>query len=262
MSVLTGRSAAAAFLCYHSVARGGPPFLSLPPECFERHLALLRRRGWGTGTSDDLRALVDGRRPDRPLAFLTFDDGFVDNHEHVLPLLRGYGMRAMVFVLPPLLETGAALDWPEVAARRRAHPEVMRSMTWAMAEALAEAGTEIGSHTLTHPHLPALEGDALAQELLDARRRVAERMGRCDVLAYPFGHWSAPVAHAAARAGYAFAFTMPRRGQRGAHALAIPRIAIDHRDDERRFALKLSAPVRALLLSPLKGMRAPTRALR
>lgn len=256
MNVLTNRSRRAAFLCYHSIADGGPPFLSLGPDLFERHLALLRRRRWATGTGEELTALASGRRPGRPTAFLTFDDGYADNHDIALPLLRQYGARAIVFVLPPRCDDAGPLLWPEIAERAAQHPDVFRSMSWTMAEALVEAGSEIGSHTMTHPHLPALEGEALEQELLDSRRAVQARLGgSCDLLAYPFGDWSLAVASAAARAGYRFAFTMPNGGQRRGDAHCIPRTAVDQRDDEKRFALKLSAAGRTALLSPLRGAR-------
>ena len=254
MTALANRSRSGAFLCYHSVAEDGPPFLSLGPSLLERQLGVLRRRGWRSGTRKDLDALAAGERLDRPAAFLTFDDGFADNHAIALELLRRYGMRGMVFVLPPLLDSGAGFEWPEVAERRRRHPGVMHSTDWRGVDALAEAGWEVGSHTLSHAHLTALSDEALEQELLDSRRAIAERLGRCDLLAYPFGEWDERVRAAAARAGYAYAFTVPSTGQRGADRLSIPRIPVDHRDGERRFALKLEAAARALLLSPLKAL--------
>lgn len=256
MSVLANRSRSAAFLCYHSIADGGPPFLSLGPDLFERHLALLQRRRWATGTGAELASLAAGRRPERPTAFLTFDDGYADNHDIALPLLRQYGARAIVFVLPPRCDDAGPLVWPEITDRAAEHPDVFRSMSWTMAEALVEAGSEIGSHTMTHAHLPELGTEALEQELLDSRRAIQARLGgSCDLLAYPFGDWNPAVASAAARAGYRFAFTMPRASQRRGGALNIPRTAIDQRDDERRFAFKLSAPGRTALLSPLRGAR-------
>jgi peptidoglycan/xylan/chitin deacetylase (PgdA/CDA1 family) len=259
VTALANRSRSAAFLCYHSVADDGPPFLSLAPGLLSRQLGVLRRRGWRSGSRADLDRLAAGGRLDRPAAFLTFDDGFADNPSTALEVLRANGMRGMVFVLPPLLATGAELGWPEVAERRRRHPHVMRSTDWPGVEALAEAGWEIGSHTLRHAHLTALDDEALQQELLDSRRAIAARLGRCDVLAYPFGDWDGRVREAAARAGYAYAFTVPSAGQRGADRLSIPRIPVDHRDDERRFGLKLEAATRALLLSPLKAVARAVR---
>lgn len=88
MNALTAnRSSSAVVLCYHSVAPAGPPFFTVSPDLLERHLGVLRRRGWATGGLDGLRDLAAGRPPDRPTAFLTFDDGYVDNHEHALPIL-------------------------------------------------------------------------------------------------------------------------------------------------------------------------------
>jgi peptidoglycan/xylan/chitin deacetylase (PgdA/CDA1 family) len=252
---LRNRSRAGVFLCYHSVADDGPPFASVPVRTFERQLAVLERLGYASGGTHELAELAAHRRPRRPLAFLTFDDGFADNASVVAPLLRERRWTAQVFVLPPALDRGGPLDWPEVQDRRAAHPGVMRSLDWPAVEAMAAAGIEFGSHTNRHRHLTRLPYEELRQELLDSRRRIAERLGSCDCLAYPFGDWDERVADAARAAGYRFAYTLPRGGQRDAHALSIPRIAVDHRDDERRFALKLTRIGRAILLSP-----APSRA--
>ena len=251
MTRLANRSGDAAFLCYHSVADGGPPFLSVPGGLFEEQLRRLRDDGWSTGTLPDLQRLADGDKPRGRTAYLTFDDGFADNHATVLPMLREHGMTAIVFVLPPLLDAGGPLAWPEVAGVHAAHPDVMRSMTWAQVEELAEAGVEIGSHTLSHPRLSQLAPEAVEQELLDSRRALQERLGRCDMLAYPFGDWTPAVAAAAARAGYAFAFTLPQGSQLRAGPHSIPRVHVDQRDGERRFGAKLTPAGRAALLSPV-----------
>ncbi len=253
---LRNRSHSAVFLCYHSIADDGPPFLSLSPELFERQLHLLRRLGFRSGGQADLEELRSGRRPSTRRVFLTFDDGYVDNHAAALPLLQRYGFKAMVFVVPPFVDGGAPLIWPELEEQAHAHPAVMRSMTWRMVEEMHEAGTEFGSHTLSHPRLPGLDEEELRQELLDSRARIKDRLGRCDTLAYPFGDWSPRVQRAAADAGYSFAFTLPIGAQRVATALSIPRVPVDHRDAMPRFLGKLSAPGRSLLLSPLKdGLR-------
>jgi peptidoglycan/xylan/chitin deacetylase (PgdA/CDA1 family) len=250
---LRNRSMRALFLCWHSIANEGPEFLSISPELFEAQLRLLRRRGFVSSTSLDLRELADRRRLDARRVFLTFDDGYLDNFTYALPLLRDSGFTAMFFVLPGHLDSGRALDWPAVEANRRRYPEIMRSLDWSMAEAMVEAGCEIGSHTLHHPHLPVIDDDALREELLDSRRRIIDRLGRCDSLAYPFGEWSPRVARAAAAAGYSFAFSLPFAQQLTASYMSIPRVTIDHRDDLRRFSLKISPMGRRLLFSPVRA---------
>lgn len=244
------RTGRAAFLCYHSIAEGGPPFLSLSPELFERQLAALRRRGWAPGGRPTLDALASGRRLTAPHVFLTFDDGYLDNFTSAFPLLREYGWSAMVFVLPDLVDRQAAFAWPEVRDQAAAYPHIMRSLSWPMVEEMAAAGIEFGSHTCSHAHLTELEDEGLRQELHGSRSRLRERLGRCDVLAYPFGEWDARVADAAAAAGYRYAFSVRNgRGQCDG-ILSIPRVAVDHRDDGARFSLKLSRPGRRIVLSP------------
>jgi len=250
---LHNRSRRAIFLSYHSVASEGPRYLTVSAELFERQLATLRRRGMRGGSVADLEALAAGEKI-APAVFLTFDDGFRDNHETVLPLLREYGLRAFCFVLPPLVDEGAPLAWPEVAEDQRRFDATMRSVTWPMVEGMAEGGFTIGSHGLTHSQLTELGPEQLRQELADSRARIRERLGSCDTLAYPFGAWSAAVEAAAAECGYRFAFTLPTKvGQHGTTPLSIPRVNVDYRDDGIRFVAKLSYPGRRLYLSSKVG---------
>jgi peptidoglycan/xylan/chitin deacetylase (PgdA/CDA1 family) len=249
---LRNRTHDAVFLAYHSVADRGPAWSSVPVEQFERQLDVLARWGYRGAGTRELEQLAAGRRPERPWAFLTFDDGFADNASTMAPLLNTRGWTGMVFLLPPAADSGAPFDWPEIQPRRESHPQVMRSLDWAAVESMADAGIEFGSHTNRHLHLPALGDEELRDELLDSRRRITSRLGRCDSLAYPFGEWDSRVAAAARDAGYRFAFTLPRRGQAAADLLSIPRVAVDHRDDRSRFALKLSPVGRGLVLSPAR----------
>jgi peptidoglycan/xylan/chitin deacetylase (PgdA/CDA1 family) len=252
-SALRNRSRGAVFLCYHSIAEDGPPFVSIAPDAFERQLALLRRRGFRSGTLDDLADLARGQQPDAKLVFLTIDDGYRDTFTTARPLLDAYGFRAFVFVIPPFLEDGgASLSWPRVETHLRSHPQVMRSMDWEMAGTLADEGHTIGSHTLSHPVLPELDDERLAHELVESRGELTRRLGGCETIGYPFGLWAPRVAEAAKAAGYSYGFTLPYGAQHAADALTIPRIAVDHRDDERRFGQKLSPLYRRLILSPLK----------
>jgi peptidoglycan/xylan/chitin deacetylase (PgdA/CDA1 family) len=253
-SRLGGRARDCVFLGYHSVTEDGPPYLSLRPATFERQLDLIVSAGFRSGTGADLKRIADGGRLSGRHAFLTFDDGFADTVTTALPLMSARGLRGMAFVLPAHLDSGAPLDWPEVAGEAARRPALMRSMDWSMLETLVEAGWEVGSHTMSHPRLPDLTDEALAQELLDSRRAVEARLGRCELLAYPFGAWDDRIAHAAAAAGYSFAFTLPFGGQAGATPLSIPRVTIDDRDSPWRFRAKLSGVGRSVLFSPLRPM--------
>ncbi len=253
-ALLRGRSRDCVFLGYHSVAEDGPPYLSLRPGTFSRQLDLLVGAGFRSGTRGTLERIAAGERLRGRHAFLTFDDGFVDTLATALPLMSERAFTGMAFVLPGHLDAGAPLDWPEVAGEAARRPELMRSMNWTMLETLVEAGWEIGSHTMSHARLPDLADEALAQELLDSRRAVEARLGRCELLAYPFGAWDDRVAAAATAAGYSFAFTLPFGGQAAATRMSIPRVTIDDRDVPWRFRAKLSGAGRSALFSPLRPL--------
>ena len=57
--LLANRSPAAVFLCWHSISDAAPPYLAVPPELFDRQLALLRRLGFrATGSGGGLIELA------------------------------------------------------------------------------------------------------------------------------------------------------------------------------------------------------------
>ncbi len=59
-------------------------------------------------------------------------------------------------------------------------------MSWDQLRGLADEGWEIGSHTHSHPRLPALSDDDLHRELTVSRDLCAQRLDRpCTSLAYP-----------------------------------------------------------------------------
>lgn len=65
---------------------------------FARHLELLGRL-FKVLTLDDFAAHLDSRRPfDGPCCLITFDDGWIDNYENALPMLRAHKLPAVMFL--------------------------------------------------------------------------------------------------------------------------------------------------------------------
>jgi peptidoglycan/xylan/chitin deacetylase (PgdA/CDA1 family) len=117
-------------------------------------------------------------------------------------------------------------------------------MDWDALRALAERGVEIGSHTISHPHLTQLDDDELRRELVESRERLEDGLGRpCRFVAYPYGDDDARVHEAARAAGYEAGFALP-----GAESpfdrYALPRVGIYRRDGRARAAVKTSALLR------------------
>lgn len=90
-------------LMFHNVGHAPeteylPGHMKIGEKKLERLLGLLQRAGQRTVTVDQLvDELVAGRAP-HDLVGLTFDDGYRDNHDVLLPLLQRHGATATVFV--------------------------------------------------------------------------------------------------------------------------------------------------------------------
>jgi peptidoglycan/xylan/chitin deacetylase (PgdA/CDA1 family) len=83
-----------------------------------------------------------------------------------------------------------------------------RLLTWDDARRLRDLGMTIGSHTVSHPNLTAIEPDALIQELSGSREALEAKLGvACRHFCYPYGAYSDRVQAAASAAGYASAVT-------------------------------------------------------
>jgi peptidoglycan/xylan/chitin deacetylase (PgdA/CDA1 family) len=97
--------------------------MSIGAQMFEQQLDWLARR-YELVSLDELAALLDGgRSPRKPVAAITFDDGYADVFEHAVPVLMRKGIPAAVFVVTNWIgSTGLlghdrlyrllALDWP------------------------------------------------------------------------------------------------------------------------------------------------------
>ena len=74
------------------------------------------------------------------------------------------------------------------------------------------AGHEVAIHTVTHPHLPKLDGSQIAAEVLEDRKRLEELVGYpVRGMAYPFGTYDARVIEVLRGLGVAYCRTVENR---------------------------------------------------
>ncbi len=145
------------------LARGDIPifvFHSLEPVSFERRLRYLADNGYRSLSADELFYALMGATKVRDSAVaLTFDDGRGSLYGVGLPLLKRYGMKGIVFLVPGRIPTGGGLPptWPDVEAGRVPAARVLERETeapllsWVEIEAMARSGLfDFQSHTLTH----------------------------------------------------------------------------------------------------------------
>jgi peptidoglycan/xylan/chitin deacetylase (PgdA/CDA1 family) len=218
-------------LCYHAVSDNWPSGLSVGPGELEYQIRTAIRRGYRPVPASDVLA---GRGR---LLHVTFDDAY-RSVATIVPTFERLGVPLTVFACPDYADEGRALAVPELAADVESHPSEVLTMDWAALRALVERGVEVGSHTVTHPHLTQLADEQLHRELRESRDRLEAQLGRpCRFLSYPYGEEDKRV-HAAARAaGYEAAFALPGK-DRPVNVYALPRVGVYRRDGGLRFRLK------------------------
>jgi peptidoglycan/xylan/chitin deacetylase (PgdA/CDA1 family) len=87
-------------------------------------------------------------------------------------------------------------------------PAEYGAINWRQAREMADAGFEIGSHTLTHPILTGLGDARLRKEIAQSRDRIQNAIGRkVETFCYPNGDYDLRTQREVARAGYHLAVT-------------------------------------------------------
>jgi peptidoglycan/xylan/chitin deacetylase (PgdA/CDA1 family) len=190
-----GRQAGAAvpILTYHSLDESGS-VISISPDTFERHMTSLKERGYEALSLGQLLDAWDrgANLPDRAVV-LTFDDAFGNFADHAAPVLIRLGFRCTLFVVTG--HCGGCNDWASQP------PSVPRLplLSWNALRDLVGAGFEVGAHTVTHPHLPALPSELVEWEISTARETLEDRLGGgVSTFAYPYGSADAPTRAAVA----------------------------------------------------------------
>ncbi len=149
------------------------------PEQFDAQLTAISRWGYVPITLEDWLDFRAGRRkpPHRPIA-LTFDDGYLSNHDIAWPLLRRHGMTATVFLVTDLIGGTNPSNVDERQVPRLGPAEI---------GAMQAGGILFGSHTCTHGSLIDMQPTEAFLELTRSRTILMALLGRPVVsLAYPY----------------------------------------------------------------------------
>ncbi len=123
-----------------------------------------------------------------PVITLSFDDGWEDNVDTALPILKNYGFKATYFFATTFLENSPATGPINVSG-----PEAVKY--------IAGQGHEIGSHSVTHPDLTTLNATDLNYELTHSKEYLESIVGAGNVrnFATPFGAYNDTVINAIAK---------------------------------------------------------------
>lgn len=140
---------------------------------------------------------------------LTFDDGHISNYSVALPMLAARGWPGCFFIIAARVGEPHAIGWGELRA-------------------MAAAGMEIGSHSLTHAFMHRASPAEIRREFGESKRMLEDKLGRAvEFASLPRGS-AAPGMGALVRAlGYrAFCTSEPGLVGRSSDPFALPRIAV------------------------------------
>lgn len=200
--------------------------LDIAPAVFEKQLKALHDRGYESIFVRGIPRLLSGvtllsrtaqssatpniliPNPKSPIVALTFDDGYEDFFTDAFPLLKKYGMKATLYVVPDFIGRPGYLSAAELT------------------DVIASGLVEIGAHTVHHKNLTALSLAAAKEEIEMSKRTLEQDYGvTVETFAYPYGKHTPKVEALVGQAGFSAAVTTERGFlQSSDHLLTLKRI--------------------------------------
>lgn len=191
------------------------------PQLFRSQLDCLSMHGWQCAPLLDVAKRVQsGDHPSSNEFVITFDDGYSSVYKHAIPEICRRGMSATVFVVAGAI--GGINEWDYKIGDRQ--EQIMSAQ---QIREISDLGLEIGSHTLTHPHLTSLDEQALKRELIDSKHKLEDLIGKeVAGFSYPYGDYDERVLAATATAGYKYAVSTRLGAVGKANVYEIPRVNV------------------------------------
>jgi peptidoglycan/xylan/chitin deacetylase (PgdA/CDA1 family) len=155
------------------------------PEKFEEQMKVLHDWGYTSITTTMLvRAIEQGAELPPRSFLLTLDDGNLDNYTNAFPILQKYGFSGVIYLVGNYIGAEGYMSVNQVLE-------------------MANAGWEVGSHSLNHYDLTKLDPDSLRREVIDSRDFLEEKLGLPILtFAYPFGAYNEAAVDNVQIAGY------------------------------------------------------------
>ena len=169
-------------LLYHRVCDDARDNLSVGVAQFERQMQLLRER-CDVLSIEEVLATVSVKRSRRPLVAVTFDDGYLDNFQNAVPILRCHRVPCSFYVSTGIVASDHCFPHDQ----RRGNPFIP-TMNWDQLRLMRAWGFTIGSHTVGHIDCVAESEARVREELSQSREDLIRELGALEpIFAYPYG---------------------------------------------------------------------------
>lgn len=167
---------------------------------FERGIRFLHEQGYKAVRLEEILS-TDENQDEKKVA-LTFDDAYQDIYLNAFPVLQKLGFIACIFVITGYV--GRYNEWDYNWGRNR-----KKHLSWEQIKEMADAGFDIGSHTVHHPDLTKIPKQFVEYELKRSKEILEDKLGQTvDFLSYPFGRYNRYVQKETERLGYKGAYTL------------------------------------------------------
>ncbi len=213
---------------YHSISNDKSN-LSISVSNFENQIQYFHKLGFKTITFDNV-----GENVSNPL-IITFDDGYKDNLNNALPILKKYNFKSICFVVSSLI--GKSNIWDK-NTNNYVYKELLSKSD--INEWLSN-GMCIGSHGKNHKSLIKLSKNEIFDEIKDSKNDIENMIGlKINSFSYPFGKINS-ISSDIAKKTYKFAVsTMRSRFNTNKHKdFFIPRVHMSNELSKLKLFIKL-----------------------
>jgi peptidoglycan/xylan/chitin deacetylase (PgdA/CDA1 family) len=212
-------------LTYHQIDVPPPkraPYRSLvvTPAAFARQMSLLRTLGYQGLSMSGLEPYLRGEKTGKVVG-ITLDDGYANNLEHALPVLRRCGFSATCYVVSRHL--GGLNFWDRA---KGVAPQMLMDAT--QLKDWRAGGQEVGAHSRNHADLRHIDEAVAIEEIAGCKRDLEQCLGaEVRHFCYPYGFRRPEHVAMVRAAGYATA-TTTERGRAGVseNLLELPRVPV------------------------------------
>ncbi|MGZ4317713.1 MAG: polysaccharide deacetylase family protein [Gaiellaceae bacterium] len=237
-------------LGYHRVS-DSPHDLSVSPAAFRRQMEHVRASSAAPIGLEQAFDLLGSEVPGRYVC-VTLDDGYRDNLENAVPVLRELEIPATIFVPTAVIDGEATYDWFE---------DPPPALTWEEIDGIVSEGlVDVQAHSRTHRRLPALADDQARLEIVGAKLDLERHVPYpVTSFCFPAGLYGAREVALVQEAGYRAGLTTDPGVNRGGAPLETLKRTLIYWDDEpegfdAKYAGLLDKPplLRALLYRGLR----------
>lgn len=161
----------------------------LSEQHFEMFITEMMKYFQIIGLDEAVSLIEENKKINSPKVALTFDDGFLECYDRMLPVLEKNKIKATFFINPRSIDNQNESFASEFIRNNLNVNLSKKFMNWDMIREIHSLGHIIGSHTVSHADLKGLSALTLNEEVQGAKKIIEKEINNsCDYFAFPFGN--------------------------------------------------------------------------